>query len=192
MRKGQRQRETGKGWEDAGTETQREIMQLTEEAKTEAEGGRERERDRLCNLQRKQRRKHRDRERDYVTYRGSRGRNTERGIMPLTEEAETETQRERERICNLTTNYNRLGYPPCQQAHNVHTSAGGVEPNHQLHDKKEQNRPNTSSKLKEQPRYKNTPPPPKSPTLPTNPAPNKSYGFCGHKALCLLTYWLTP
>ena len=108
---------------------------------TEREGQRrcrDRNRERLCNLQRKQRQKQReggseretdyatyrgskdrntetDRERDYVTYRGSQERNRERGIMPLTEEAETE--RERERICNLTTNYNRLGYPPCQQTH---------------------------------------------------------------------------
>ena len=136
----------------------------------------------------------RNTERDYATYRGSKDRSRgregarERQIMQLTEEAKTETQRqrkrlcnlqrkprkkhrERERICNLTTNYNRLGYPPCQQAHNVHTSAGGVEPNHQLHDKKEQNRPNTSSKLKEQPRYKNTPPPPQIPHPPNKSCP---------------------
>ena len=162
MREGERQR--GKGREDGGTETERLCNLQRKQRQKQREGGSERETDYATYRGSKDRNTETDRERDYLTYRGSQERNRERGIMPLTEEAETE--RERERICNLTTNYNRLGYPPCQQAHNVHTSAGGVEPNHQLHDKKEQNRPNTSSKLKEQPRY---PPPPHH-----HPTPNKS------------------
>ena len=57
---------------EKGRETERD----REERAEKMQGQKHRER--LCNLQRKQRRKHRDRERDYVTYRGSRGRNTER------------------------------------------------------------------------------------------------------------------
>ena len=74
MREGERQR--GKGREDGGTETERDYATYrgSKDRNTET-----------------------DRERDYLTYRGSQERNRERGIMPLTEEAKTETQRQTEK-----------------------------------------------------------------------------------------------